>query len=234
MSNFTFFSAFSSSSVKKNNLSKNFHFFFGALSFYFSDCLLKPVRRAWKFLSRKSSENLQSKRLTKSSFTADFSSMFWKFTSEDQSASFCLEKLIRVVFSSSNSLCFGCTFSLSAILLQNILDEMFWFVLNSRWIWLDKRKMFQKIYSRCGDTWVFSYFLTCNIRFLLLKQQQKKNSTQFDFFCLFFVFVSPTKHFRKKVAKQRNLTWGYAERFISDCNIFRFFLSSHKNYFRVP
>ena len=76
MSNFTFFSAFSSSSVKKNNLSKNFHFFFGALSFYFSDCLLKPVRRAWKFLSRKSSENLQSKRLTKSSFTADFSSMF--------------------------------------------------------------------------------------------------------------------------------------------------------------
>ena len=59
MSNFTFFSAFSSSSVKKNNLSKNFHFFFGALSFYFSDCLLKPVRRAWKFISRKSSENLR-------------------------------------------------------------------------------------------------------------------------------------------------------------------------------
>ena len=107
---------------------------------------------------------------------------------------------------------------------------LFWTLGEFDWI---KEKMFQKIYSRCGDTWVFSYFLTCNIRFLLLKQQQKIQRSLI-FFCLLFVFVSPTKHFRKKVAKQRNLTWGYAERFISDCNIFCFFLSSHKNYFHVP
>ena len=73
-SNFTF-SAFSSSFVKKDNLSKNFYFF-GALSLYFFDSLLKALQRARKFLSRKSSENLPSKRLLKSSFTADLSSLF--------------------------------------------------------------------------------------------------------------------------------------------------------------
>ena len=190
MSNFTFFSAFSSSSVKKNNLSKNFHFFFGALSFYFSDCLLKPVRRAWKFLSRKSSENLQSKRLTKSSFTADFSSMFWKFTSEDQSASFCLEKLIRVVFSSSNSLCFGCTFSLSAILLQNILDKMFWFVLNSRWIWLDKRKNVSENLLKVRGHLGFLIFSHLQHKIFVAKTATKKKIQRslIFFFCFLFLF----------------------------------------------
>ena len=52
-SNFTVFSAFSSSSVKKDNLSKNFYFFFGALSLYFFDSLLKAVRRSWKFFIKK-------------------------------------------------------------------------------------------------------------------------------------------------------------------------------------
>ena len=88
-----------------------------------------------------------------------------------------------------------------------------------------KEKMLQKIYSRCQDTWVFSCFLTYNIRFLLLKQKKFK-SVRF-FFC-----VSATKNFKKKVAKQRNLTWGHVETFVGNCN--RFLLPSHKNCFRVP
>ena len=84
--------------------------------------------------------------------------------------------------------------------------------------------MFQKIYSSYGDTWVFSRFLTCNIRFFLLKQQKFQISLIF--------FVSATKTFRKKVAKQKKLTWGHVETFISDCNMFRFLLASHKNCFR--
>ena len=48
--------------------------------------------------------------------------------------------LSGVVFSSSDSFCFSCTFLLFAILLQNILDRMFWFILNFRWIWLDEGK----------------------------------------------------------------------------------------------
>ena len=90
-----------------------------------------------------------------------------------------------------------------------------------------REKMFQKIYSRCGDTWVFSCFLSCNIRFLLLKQQQKSN--QFDFF-----FVSATKNFRKKVAKQRNLTWGDVGTFNGHCNIFRFSVAITYNLFPCP
>ena len=47
-----------------------------------------------------------------------------------------------------------------------------------------------------------------------------------------FLFVSAAKSFsKKKVAKQRNLTWGHAETY---CNIFRFLLPSHKNCFRDP
>ena len=89
-----------------------------------------------------------------------------------------------------------------------------------------KEKIFQQIYSRCGDTWIFACFLTCNIRFLLLKQ--KKNQTDLIFFCF------SNKKLRKKVAKQKNLTWGHAETFICDCNIFHFLLPSHKKCFRVP
>ena len=50
--------------------------------------------------------------------------------------------------------------------------------------------MFQKIYSKCGDTWVFSCFLTCNIRFLLLKQKKiNSNCNQFhNILRLFDVF----------------------------------------------
>ena len=47
---------------------------------------------------------------------------------------------------------------------------------------LDKRKMFQKIYSRCGNTWFFSCSLTCNIRFLLLKQKTIQISLNFFLF----------------------------------------------------
>ena len=42
--------------------------------------------------------------------------------------------LSAVVFSSSDNFCFGCTFLLSAILLHNVLDRMFWFVLNFWWM----------------------------------------------------------------------------------------------------
>ena len=49
-----------------------------------------------------------------------------------------------------------------------------------------------------------------------------------------FYFVSATKHFRKKVAKQRNLTWGHAEAFIGDCSIFHILLLLHKRGFCVP
>ena len=59
--------------------------------------------------------------------------------------------------------------------------------------------------------------------------ETKKNSNELD-----FLFVSATKNFRKKVAKQRNLTWGHVKTFICSCNIFRFLLPSHKNCFRVP
>ena len=55
-----------------------------------------------------------------------------------------------------------------------------------------KEKMLQKIYSRCQDTWVFSCFLTYNIRFLLLKQKKFK-SVRF-----FFVFQQQ-KNLRKKL-----------------------------------
>ena len=48
-----------------------------------------------------------------------------------------------------------------------------------------KGKMFQKIYSRCRDTWVFSCFLTCIIRFLFLKQKNKKSNQFFVCFVLF-------------------------------------------------
>ena len=92
-----------------------------------------------------------------------------------------------------------------------------------------KGKMFQKIYSRCRDTWVFSCFLTCNIRFLFLKQK-KKNQISF----LFVLFCFSSKNFRAKVTKQRNLTWGHVETFTGNCNTFRFLLPSHKNCFRVP
>ena len=51
---------------------------------------------------------------------------------------------------------------------------------------------------------------------------------------LSFFVVSPAKNFRKKVAKQKNLTWGRTEIFICDCNIFLFLLQSHKHCFRVP
>ena len=105
---------------------------------------------------------------------------------------------------------------------------LFWTVGEFDWI---KEKMFHKIYSRCGDTWVFSCFLTCNIRFLLLKLKKKK---KFKLIWIFCVCVSATKKFRKKILKQRNLTWGHAETFIGDCIIFRFLLPLHKNCFRVP
>ena len=190
------------------------------LSLYIFDSLLKAVWRACKFLSRKSSENLPLKRLIKSSFSkATFTSFtvskvyFW------QRGSFILFiKVDKKWFFFIRHFCFG---GMACFHYSSSCCRMFWFVLNFRWIWLDKRKNVSKIYSRCG---VLLCFLTWNIRFLLQKQ---KNSNWFDF------FVSVTKDFRIKVAKQRNLTWGHAKTFIGNCNMCRFLLPSHKNCFLV-
>ena len=118
------------------------------------------------------------------------------------------------------------------IILKNLLIFQAHFYKSTfHWIWLDKRKnVSEKIYSRRRNAWVLSCFLICNIRFLLLKQTK---SSQFEFF-FFSFFVSAKKNVRKKVAKQRNLTWGHVKTFIGDCSIFRFLLPSHKNCFRVP
>ena len=43
-----------------------------------------------------------------------------------------------------------------------------------------------------------------NLQHKFFVAETKKKSNQFEFFFL----VSATKNFRKKVAKQRNLTWG--------------------------
>ena len=48
------------------------------------------------------------------------------------------------------------------------------------------------------------------------------------------MFVSATKNFRKKVAKQRNLTWVDAGTFNGDCNRFRFFVAIAYNLFPCP
>ena len=148
---------------------KSFHFSLAALSFYFFDSLLKAVQRAWKFLSQKSSENLPSNWLTKSSFTADFSSLFWKLISEDERALLCLLKLIRVVFLHQTAFASAARFHYPRSCCKIFCLECFgsfWTFSEFDWI---KEKMFHKIYSSCRGMWVFSCFLTCNIRFWLLK-----------------------------------------------------------------
>ena len=59
--------------------------------------------------------------------------------------------------------------------------------------------------------------------------ETKKNSNELD-----FLFVSATKNFRKKVAKQRNLIWVDAGTFNGDCNRFRFFVAIAYNLFPCP
>ena len=105
---------------------------------------------------------------------------------------------------------------------------MFWFVFNFWWIWLDKRKnVSENLLKVRGHIGFLMFSHLRHIRFLLLKL--KKDLNQFEFY-----FASATKNFRKKVARQRNLTWGHAETFICDCNMFRFLLPLHKNFFRIP
>ena len=61
---------------------------------------------------------------------------------------------------------------------------------------------------------------------IFVAETEKKIQTDLNFY-----FVSATKNFPKKVAKKRNLTWGHAEAFIGDCNIFHFLLLLHKRGF---
>ena len=92
---------------------------------------------------------------------------------------------------------------------------------------MDKRKnVLENLLKDWGQA---GFFMFSHWQHKIFVAETKKIRTD-----LIFFFASATKNFRKKVAKQRNLTWGHAKEFIGDCKIFRFLLLPHKKCFCVP